>query len=303
MRKILIVVAALAATATYVASAGAADSPFPAPTVVDVFIAGETATTTGVLANQFAPGQTVVFRAYAVRPKTKDLIVPKDVKYFYVAIPGQPSIKLKYDVKAPGATARMPWTGTWQVPASFTPGLVNLKILIRTVDKLYGSFVQFPVTSAMLTISQTPQQVTGPTPPPTAGAPIVTKSDLSLYLDSVNGTRPLGAKPRAVGCTQSNVFKRGEQLVFRSWGIDMTKGNALLTSENTAKVEAVIPGVAAPLALAWGAHGNVGAKVFFWASAWNIATDYPLGDITVKVTYTTIDGKSATYDYLITIIP
>ena len=53
--------------------------------------------------------------------------------------------------------------------------------------------------------------------------------------------------------------------------------------------------------LNWGSHGT--AKVFFWTNSWNIPTTFPLGDITVKVTYTLTTGKAVTLDYPITIIP
>jgi len=304
MRMIPTAVAVLALAATFVASAGAApnDSPFPSPTVVDVFIAAQTVTTDGTMSNQFAPGSTVVFRAYATLPKSRDVLVAKDVRYFYVSIPNQPSVKLTYNPAARGASARMPWTGTWQVPATFTPGLVPFKVLVQTVKKLRGSFVQFPVSSAMLTIAATPQIVTGPASTGTV-TPITAKQDLSLYADTVNGTRPSGAKPRPVGCTQSNVFKRGEQVVVRSWGVDLTAGSALLTNENVDKAEMTVPGLAAPIAMSWGPHGATNARVFFWTGVWNVAADFPLGDVTLRITYTTINGKTSTYEHPLTIIP
>jgi hypothetical protein len=43
--------------------------------------------------------------------------------------------------------------------------------------------------------------------------------------------------------------------------------------------------------------------VFFWTNFWNIPTTFPLGDITVKVSYTLSTGTVATIDYPITIIP
>ena len=55
--------------------------------------------------------------------------------------------------------------------------------------------------------------------------------------------------------------------------------------------------------LNWGSHGATGNKVWFWANAWQIPKDYPLGDTTVRVTFTTVAGKVGTFDHLITIIP
>ena len=49
-------------------------------------------------------------------------------------------------------------------------------------------------------------------------AQVPQKLNVFLYVDTVNGSRPVGAKPRPIGCTQTNVFQRGEQVVFRIWG-------------------------------------------------------------------------------------
>ena len=93
-------------------------------------------------------GQTIVFRANAIDGKTKKVLVAKDVIYFYVTIPGQPNVKLRYDRTAPGATPRFPWTGTWQVPDTQAFGTVGMRILIKSKAKRYGQFVQAPVRLA-----------------------------------------------------------------------------------------------------------------------------------------------------------
>jgi hypothetical protein len=41
----------------------------------------------------------------------------------------------------------------------------------------------------------------------------------------------------------------------------------------------------------------------FWSNQWQIPTTYPLGNVVVKVTFKTLAGASATFDYPITIIP
>ena len=92
-------------------------TPYPAQKVQELFTAAQTATTDGAINDYFAPGSTVLFRAYAVDGKTHKLLAGKDVKYFYVTIPNQPNVKLKYDPTAKGATALLPWTGTWTDPA------------------------------------------------------------------------------------------------------------------------------------------------------------------------------------------
>ena len=88
MKKILILGAALVAFAAVTVPAMAADPlPFPSPQVKQVFIATQTVLPDGTMSSYFAPGSTVVFRAYAVDPKTRSIVDAKAVKYFYVSIP------------------------------------------------------------------------------------------------------------------------------------------------------------------------------------------------------------------------
>ncbi|HEU5280290.1 MAG TPA: hypothetical protein VFU26_15475 [Gaiellaceae bacterium] len=304
MRRILTLSAAIGLAVSFSASASAADpsvTPFPSPQVGQVFIAAQTVTTDGAAANFFKPGSSVVLRAYAVDSKTHKVLAAKDVKYFYVTIPNQPNLKLKFDPNARGASARLPWSGTWNVPATYAVGIVNFKILIKTNAKRRGQFVQLPVASSQLTISNNPPSTLAPGPigktPPSAAS-----LDVSIYVDSVNGTRPPAAAPRPVGCSQTNVYKRGEQFVLRTWGVDMATGEVLST-ENIDTATATIPGVAQPLTLNWGAHGATSNRVWFWTVPWNIPSDYALGEATIRVSFKTDSGKTGVYDYTITIIP
>jgi hypothetical protein len=173
-------------------------------------------------------------------------------------------------------------------------------VLIKTKAKRYGQFVQLPVATAQLTVTATPPAVpTGTVAAASSAQP--SKLDVSLYVDSVNGTRPAAAAPRPIGCTQTNVYKRGEQFVLRAWGVDMATGD-VLSSDNVDTASAAIPGQPA-LTLNWGAHGATTNRVWFWTGAWNIPSDYPLGDATIRVTFKTDSGKTGVYDYAITIIP
>ena len=125
--------------------------------------------------------------------------------------------------------------------------------------------------------------------------------DVGLYVDSVNGTRPAGTTPRPVGCTQTNVFKRGEQFVLRTWGSELATGN-ILSTENIDTATFTVPGVA-PITLNWGPHGPTTNRTWFWTNAWQIPTTFPLGDVTLRVMFKLDSGKVGTYDYVITIIP
>jgi hypothetical protein len=305
MRKLIGLGVALIAFATFAASAPAADPPvtvpFPATSVGPVFIAAQTVNTSGAMASWFAPGSTVVFRAYAVDTKLGKTLTAKDVTFFYVTIPNQPNVKLKYNATAPGATAKMPWTGSWTVPATYPAGLVDFKILAKTVSKHRGLFVQMPVSTSQLNVSSTAAAPFGPGPAPAASTASAAKNDLALYVDSVNGTAPAGAPTRPVGCTQTNVYKRGERVVIRTWGFDLKDGTTLST-DNVDTATFTFPGQT-PVVLAWGAHGATNAKVWFWTNFFAIPAGFPLGDVTVKVAFKTDSGHTGTFDYSITIVP
>jgi hypothetical protein len=293
-------VLAVAATVTMTAS-GATPVPFPSPTVKQVFVAAQTVTTDGTLASWFTPGSTVVFRAYAVDPKSHQVIDPKLVRYFYVTIPGQPNVKLKYGATAPGASTGLPWTGTWTVPASQPLGSVPIKVLIQVREngkQLKGEFDQMPSATAALTISATTPSLLTPGPASgDKGAPANSALNASLYVDTVNGSGPVGIAKRPVGCSLTNVYKRGEQVVVRAWGVDLAT-SAVLSNDNVDSAHFSIPG-ASDVALNYGAHG----PLYFWANAWVIPASYPLGTATIHVVFNLLNGKSATYDYSINVIP
>lgn len=291
-----VLVAAAALTGT--AAAATTPLPFPSAKAGPVFVASHVTTTDGALSSWFLPGDKVVFRAYAIDTKTKQLLVAKDVKYFYVTIPGQPNVKLKYDASAT-TMKNMPWTGTWTVPSTFT-GQVDFRMLVKTNGKHTGEFTQMPVSTAKLNIASNAMPVFGPAPTATATSP-AGKPTLGLYVDSVNGTRPTGAAPRLVGCSQTNVYKRGEQFVLRIWGVDLKTGD-VLSNDNVASAKYSIAGQPDTV-LNWGAHGTAPNQVYFWTGPWNIPATFPLGTTTVHVTYTLVSGIVGTYDYDINIIP
>ncbi len=128
-----------------------------------------------------------------------------------------------------------------------------------------------------------------------------TKLDVFLYVDTVNGSRPVGAKPRPISCTQTNSFKRGEQLVFRVWGSEAATGD-ILSTENVKYAYVKIPGQP-NMKLNWGAHGTQSNRVWFWTAAWIIPADYPLGTTTFRIVFKTESDKFGQYDHVVTIAP
>ena len=154
-----------------------------------------------------------------------------------------------------------------------------------------------PVASSQLTVTRT--TTTSYTAPIVASpaVPAGGKLDVGLYVDSVNGTRPAGTTPRPVGCTQTNVFKRGEQFVLRAWGIGHGDGQRALDARTSTRPRSRFP-ASPPVTLNWGAHGATTNRVWFWSNAWNIPADYPARRRDVRVTFKIDSGKVGIYDYV-----
>ena len=120
------------------------------------------------------------------------------------------------------------------------------------------------------------------------------QKDVFLYVDTVNGTRPKGTKPRTIGCTQTSYFKRGEQMVFRIWGTETETGDTLST-ENVTYAYVSIPGQP-NLRLNWGPHGAASNRVWFWTAAFDVPADYPLGVMAFRVVFKTESNKFGIYE-------
>ena len=298
--KLVVFLAGLFAAVALSASASAQtppENPYPA-SKLNVFVAAQTVTQEGALSNFYIRGATVVFRAYAGASKTKLVLKPKTVKSFFVQIPGQPNVKLRYQNRR--ANGRWQWTGSWTVPADYALGIVPFKVFVKTKTNRTASYTQIPVATSQLTItSSIDASFLSEAAAAERAAP--SKLEVFLYADTVNGTRPAGAKPRPVGCTQTNTFKRGEQLVFRIWGSEASTGS-ILSTENVKYAYVKIPGQ--PFAgLNWGAHGATTNRVWFWTAAWNIPADFPLGTTTFRIVFKTEANKFGIYDHVVTITP
>lgn len=148
---------ALALTAVAAWAAIPGETPFPSQTISTVFVSSSTVTAPtsplgpGVLTNHYPRGATVVFRVFAGATKTGKILTGADVKYAYVKLPDGTKIKLTY--REPVNTTDPAWSGTWTIPASYTPQIVEFVVRFRTKDKQYGNFVQIPVSTSQLTVT------------------------------------------------------------------------------------------------------------------------------------------------------
>jgi len=106
------------------------------------------------------------------------------------------------------------------------------------------------------------------------------KHRLFIDVDTVQGT---GGNPKpAAGCSMTNLFVQGQQVVFRMWGVDVTTGGNALTNKNVAAAYVTIPGVSSPITLSYATHGTSS----YWTGAW-LTTGYPVGAVNFTVTVIT----------------
>ncbi len=119
------------------------------------------------------------------------------------------------------------------------------------------------------------------TPAPTAPPVQGNKSSVFMSVDTVQGAG--GAPAPAVGCSQTNLFRQGQVVVFRMWGINAKLGGAALTPKNVKSALLNIPGVSTPIQMAYGAHGKAPNQVSFWSAPWKTTSATPLGTVNFTV--------------------
>jgi hypothetical protein len=141
MKRLLIatiVVLGAAALVTPILAQGPEPPAWPAGGTAQVFVSAHTLTAANAA---YTPAQVVT---------------ATDAKYFYVAIPNQPNVKLTYTKAGTAAKAPYVWTGTWTIPEAYALGVVSFRVLVTTKSGRHGMFQQAPVAAAQLTVIAKP---------------------------------------------------------------------------------------------------------------------------------------------------
>ena len=312
MKRITLALTVLVSLA-FAAAAKAADPPFPGNKVNGVFVAAQTVTATGAVSDQFKPGHKVVFRAFAIDTKAHKLLTKKfgkltkhnaklaktSLRSFFVRIPLVGDRQFTYRAVPKGIDPRYRWAVSWRVPTLYPLGVVQFQVFAKMWNKQSGTFSQVPVQLSQLTITTSPQRPFGPGPT-VQGSASSTNLDMALFADAVAG------HSRPVACTQTNVFKIGEMVIVRAFGYEFSDGAVLEGGVNVTDAHFTVPGSPTEIStpLNWGSHPtSTSQKESYWTGAWTIPSDYPIGDIQVQISFTTLLGKTGTVDYPITIIP
>ncbi|MGO9196424.1 MAG: hypothetical protein ACLQK4_04770 [Acidimicrobiales bacterium] len=102
---------------------------------------------------------------------------------------------------------------------------------------------------------------------------------LFFYVDTITGG---GSPAPPAGCAMTNIFKPGQVVVFRMFGIHTPTGGTDLTPKTVTSAFVKIPGEAR-IPLVYGTHGVDS----YYTAAWTIAKKYALGVVNFRVTVTT----------------
>lgn len=156
----------------------------------------------------------------------------------------------------------------------------------RLLSIILGSVLALSLISGVG--ASPPRQTANPTATPAPAPPVQgNKVNTLLYVDTVTGTT---GSPAAV-CAQTNLFKHGQMVVFRVWGVSVKAGGAALTTKNVKSAVVNIPGVD-PVKLAYTAHTRgLPNPISYWEGAWVIPASYPIGVVDFSVVVTTKADK------------
>jgi len=107
--------------------------------------------------NTFERGQRAVFHIGAINARTGEFILPKDVKYAYIKIPGVSrnlGVTFVPHGKDP-VTAPWTWTGRWDIPADYPMGAVPFKLVFKLkgwpANKV-ATWSQLPLAGSTMTV-------------------------------------------------------------------------------------------------------------------------------------------------------
>jgi hypothetical protein len=103
--------------------------------------------------NYFPRRSRVVFRAWAIDGKTGKALAQLDMKYAYIAIPGQPNLKLNWGPHGAVGNKVNFWSAAWAIPADYPLGVVPFRVVFKTADNKFGIYEQPAIESAQLTVT------------------------------------------------------------------------------------------------------------------------------------------------------
>jgi hypothetical protein len=113
-------------------------------------------------------------------------------------------------------------------------------------------------------------------------ATTTTTTTLAPPVQGGGGTVKLAAD---AACSMTNLFQRGDVVVFRMYGVHVTTGGNDLSNVSVKNAYVKVPGLKA-IPLVYGTHPTKPA-VSYWTAAWPVGKTYPLGVVNYSVTVIT----------------
>jgi hypothetical protein len=104
-------------------------------------------------------------------------------------------------------------------------------------------------------------------------------------VDTVQGAGGTVKLAADAACSMTNLFQRGDVVVFRMYGVHVTSGGNDLTNVTVKSAFVKVPGLKA-IPLVYSTHPTKPA-VSYWTAAWPVAQSYPLGVVNYSVTVVT----------------
>ena len=229
----------------------------------------------------------------------------KDVRYFYVTIPSQPNVKLKYDPSAPGAIEGLPVDGR---SGRCRPRTRRRPSASRSLvqdgqggKQRKGQFVQMPVASAMLTIATIAPPVFSPGVNAGAQAP---RRDAGRGALRRHASTARARRARRRGRRLHADERVQARRAVRRSAPGAPSSRRATSSRATTSRRRTSRSPASPTSSSTGARTAQPAnQVFFWTNAWIIPATFPLGETTVHVVFTLESGKTGAYDHDHQLIP
>lgn len=112
-----------------------------------------------------------------------------------------------------------------------------------------------------------------------------TQHKVFFSVDTVQGGGGTVKLPADAACSMTNLFQRGDVVVFRMYGVHVSTGGNALTSASVKKAWVKVPGLPA-IPLTYGNHPTK-PVVAYWTAAWPVGKSYPLGVVNYTVTVVT----------------
>lgn len=141
-------------------------APTAAPAAVDLFVAGDTVQgplnltdeekaggAVCVQKNKFARNEEIVWRIRVVDPATGKQMDDKALTAVVVKLPDQ-ELAMHYGPHPRDNPVDFFWTVAFDIPANYPTGLLNYNVAATAADGRTGTFNQFGVAAAQLTVTE-----------------------------------------------------------------------------------------------------------------------------------------------------